>query len=239
MFHVFHRAHFFVSFLFDVTFHTVSKCLNSEDNHCFFERMKRYKTVSVTAMKRPDTDTDTDTDTDKSFSRALRRERHLTVRKTALQWRHDPARKGIAMELSAAGLDLIKRSEGFRSCTYLDVTGFPTIGYGHKLLHPESFPQGIDEAQASAILASDVCGAEQAVARLAKVPLTQGQFDALVDFVFNLGAGRLAQSTLLGVLNRGEYDEAARQILRWDRAGGQELSALKARRQAEVVLWNS
>ena len=142
------------------------------------------------------------------------------------------------MKLSATGLELLKRSEGFRGRTYLDVNGFPTIGYGHRLLHPESFPDGIDEAQAAEILVSDVRDAEQAVTRLVKVALTQGQFDALVDFCFNLGAGRLASSTLLKVLNGGRYEAAAEQLLRWNIAGGQENAGLKARREAELALWS-
>jgi lysozyme len=137
------------------------------------------------------------------------------------------------------GLQLIKQQEGFRSRTYLDVAGFPTIGYGHRLIHPGSFPDGIDEAQASEILAADVRDAEQAVERLVKVPLTQGQFDALVDFCFNLGSGRLASSTLLKVLNGGRYADAAEQLLRWDQAGGKECPPLKARREAELALWQS
>jgi lysozyme len=142
------------------------------------------------------------------------------------------------MQLSVAGLELLKKSEGFRSNTYLDVSGFPTIGYGHRLLHPESFLDGIGEAQAAEILVSDVCDAEKAIERLVKVPLSQGQFDALVDFCFNLGTGRLASSTLLKVLNGGRYDEAAEQLLLWDIAGGQENAGLKARRQAEFALWS-
>ena len=141
------------------------------------------------------------------------------------------------MELSAAGVELLKRSEGFRGRTYLDVNGFPTIGYGHRLLHPESFSDGIEEAQAAEILASDVRDAEQAVERLVRVPLTQGQFDALVDFCFNLGAGRLASSTLLKVLNGGRYEEAGEQLLRWDVAGGEENAGLKKRREAEFAFW--
>ena len=143
------------------------------------------------------------------------------------------------MQLSAAGLELLKRSEGFRSCTYLDANGFPTIGYGHRLLHPESFPDGVGEGQAAEILVSDVREAEQAVTRLVKVTLTQGQFDALVDFCFNLGASRLASSTLLRVLNGGRHEEAARQLLRWDIAAGHENTGLKARREAEFALWAS
>lgn len=145
------------------------------------------------------------------------------------------------MKLSAEGLQLIKQQEGFRGRTYLDVAGFPTIGYGHRLTGPENvsgkFSHGIDEAEATEILAADVRDAEQAVERLVKVTLTQGQFDALVDFCFNLGSGRLASSTLLKVLNGGRYTDAAEQLLRWDQAGGQECAPLKARRQAELALW--
>ena len=143
------------------------------------------------------------------------------------------------MQLSDAGLDLVKRSEGFRSHTYLDVNGFPTIGYGHRILPSESFPGPIAETQANDLLASDLRVAEQDVVRLVKVPLTQGQFDALVDFCFNLGGGRLACSTLLKVLNGGRYLDAVEQLLRWDLAGGQVNAGLKARRQAECALWNA
>jgi lysozyme len=143
------------------------------------------------------------------------------------------------MKFSAAGMELLKRSEGFRTRVYRDAAGFPTIGYGHRLLHPESFPNGIDEPQAANLLASDVCQAEQAVERLVEVPLTQGQFDALVDFCFNLGAGRLASSSLLKDLNAGKYADAAQQLLLWDHAAGRENPALKLRREAEAALWRS
>jgi lysozyme len=145
------------------------------------------------------------------------------------------------MKFSDAGLALLKRSEGFRSKVYKDVCGFPTIGYGHRLLHPDSFPNGINEADASDILVSDVNAACQTVERLVKVPLTQGQFDALVDFTFNLGGVRLAGSTLLRDLNAGKYDDARGQLLLWDHGleNGHEveLAALKKRREAEVALW--
>ncbi|MGA9070097.1 MAG: lysozyme [Terracidiphilus sp.] len=143
------------------------------------------------------------------------------------------------MKFSTAGMELLKRSEGFRRRVYLDVAGLPTIGYGHRLLHPDSFPNGIDEEQAANLLLCDVRDAEQAVQRLVKVPLTQGQFDALVDFSFNLGAGKLASSSLLKALNAGRYDQAVEQLLRWDHAGGRECAALKTRRQAEAELWSN
>jgi lysozyme len=141
------------------------------------------------------------------------------------------------MKLSAAGLDLVKRSEGFRSHIYFDVAGFPTIGYGHRLEHAEHYPEGITETQAEVILLWDVREAELAVERLVKAPLTQGQFDALVDFTFNLGSARLGSSTLLRELNQGHYDVAANELLRWDHCGSEELEALKARRRAERGLW--
>jgi GH24 family phage-related lysozyme (muramidase) len=143
------------------------------------------------------------------------------------------------MELSAAGLELLKRSEGFRSQMYKDVAGFPTIGYGHRILASESFPGGIDEAQGTGLLARDVRDAEQAVKRLVRVALAQGQFDALVDFCFNLGYRRLEASTLLRDLNIGRYDAAAEQLLCWDHVGIKEDTGLKARREAEFHLWHS
>lgn len=143
------------------------------------------------------------------------------------------------MRLSNAGLNLLKQSEGFRATVYNDVAGRPTIGYGHKLRPGESFPRGISRAQAEQLLIVDVATACGAVEHLVKVPLTQGQYDALVDFCFNLGRGRLAASTLLRELNASNYDAAHKQLLLWDHAGGQALPALQARRQAEFNLWGS
>jgi lysozyme len=142
------------------------------------------------------------------------------------------------MHLSSAGLDLLKKSEGFRDHIYEDVAGFRTVGFGHRLVAGEAHPTGITIAEGEAILSRDLATAESAVERLVKVPLTQGQFDALVDFVFNLGAERLASSTLLVYLNSGKFADAAWQLLAWDHVGSQEISGLKARREAEFKLWN-
>jgi lysozyme len=71
-----------------------------------------------------------------------------------------------------------------------------------------------------------------------KVALTQGQFDALVDFVFNLGAGRLAGSTLLRMLNAGNTTGAGQHLLLWVNAGGKPQPGLVTRRKAELALWN-
>src|SRR5579863_10359551 len=115
------------------------------------------------------------------------------------------------MQFSAAGLKLLKQSEGFRTHVYLDANGLPTIGFGHRLSAVQAFPEGVTEQQAVALLVADVQEAERAVCRLVRVPLSQGQFDALVDFCFNLGSKRLAASTLLDDLNRGRYQAAAEQ----------------------------
>ena len=142
------------------------------------------------------------------------------------------------MHLSTTGLELLKNSEGFRARTYADIAGFRTIGFGHRQAIAEDYPAGITMQQAETILAADVLTAESAISRLVRVPLNQGQFDALVDFVFNLGSGRLAASTLLKYLNAGNYDAAAWQLLAWDHTGSQENAGLKARREAEFRLWS-
>jgi lysozyme len=141
------------------------------------------------------------------------------------------------MRISVQGLKLIEQSEGFRSTVYKDTAGLPTIGYGHRIQLGESYPHGITPPQAQALLARDVANAEAAVTNLVKVPLTQSQFDALVDFVYNLGAGRLAASTLLRDLNAGHYILAAAQILLWDHSGSQVDPGLKRRRKAECHLF--
>jgi lysozyme len=143
------------------------------------------------------------------------------------------------MQLSANGLSLLKKSEGFRSHSYLDVAGIPTIGYGHRILPGEAFANGITEDGAGSLLSHDVIEAEFAVKRLVRVELAQCQFDALVDFVYNLGPRRLEASTLLRDLNLGRYGAAAEQLLLWDHAGAKENAGLKARREAEYLLWHS
>jgi lysozyme len=141
------------------------------------------------------------------------------------------------MRISPSGLELIMQFEGFRSTVYLDSVGIPTIGYGHKLLTSEYRPKGVTQQYAQQLLAQDADAAGEAVAHLVQVPLTQGQFDALVDFVYNLGAARLASSTLLQELNGGNLGAAALEFLKWDHCGGRENTGLKARREAEMRLF--
>ena len=139
------------------------------------------------------------------------------------------------------GLSLIKRFEGFEPHIYKDAAGYPTIGYGHLLRAGEAefFKNGISEAAGEALLIKDVLYAEQAVLRLIKVPLTDGQFDALVSFTFNLGSGALQRSTLRRKINSEEHDEVPQQLMRWIWAGGRKLRGLVRRRKAEAVLYLS
>lgn len=137
------------------------------------------------------------------------------------------------------GLDLIKRFEGFSPTIYICPGGYPTIGYGHVVKPHERkrFQHGITETEAEALLRQDVAIAERAVLRLIQVPLTDGQFDALVSFTFNLGSGALQRSTLRRKVNREEHDEVPREFMRWVWAGGRKLRGLIRRREAEMGVY--
>ncbi|MGZ2746931.1 lysozyme [Burkholderia stagnalis] len=137
------------------------------------------------------------------------------------------------------GIELIKHFEGLRLARYLDAVGKPTIGYGHLILPHEQFTRPLTQAEADALLRNDLRSAELNLRKLVHVPITQQQFDALMSFVFNLGAGRLRSSTLLRYLNAGASARAADQFLVWNKAGGRPLAGLTKRRQAERALFLS
>jgi len=141
------------------------------------------------------------------------------------------------MKPSQTLIDHVKQSESFQPTAKWDVDGL-AIGYGH---HGPEVHTGLvwTLAQADAALASDLETVGKEVEALVKVSLTQGQFDALVDFTFNLGSGRLEHSTLLTLLNQKAYIGAAQQLLRWDNVEGKSSIGLLARRQWEVSQWNS
>ena len=135
------------------------------------------------------------------------------------------------------GLDLVKRFEGLRLERYLDAAGLPTIGYGHLIRPGEEFGDGITETEAEELLRRDLQLAERAVLRLIRVPLTDGRFDALVSFTFNLGPGALQRSTLRRKVNREEHALVPAEFLRWVWAGGRKLKGLVRRRQAETAVY--
>jgi len=135
------------------------------------------------------------------------------------------------MQISNAGLDLIKQFEGLRTTAYRCSAGILTIGYGHT--HGVKTGDVITPQQADEYLREDVQIAELNVNTNIKTPLTQNQFDALVSFVFNVGAGNFVKSTLLKKLNAGDYSGAADELLKWVNAGGKPLEGLRKRRTAE------
>lgn len=134
------------------------------------------------------------------------------------------------MKTSEQGLQFIMDQEGVVLHPYDDQAGNPTIGVGHLIKDGESFPDEITQEQAMELLASDVALFEAAVNYYA-LDLTQNQFDVLVDFSFNCGRGALAQ-----LLSHG-LDDVPNQLLRWNKAGGQVITALVNRRAAEVEMW--
>lgn len=138
-------------------------------------------------------------------------------------------------KVNSKGLRLLKSFEGLRLEAYQDAVGVWTIGYGTTSgVQPGMV---ITEAQAEAFLRRDLNRFEQAVTDLVKVPLTDDQFSALVSFTYNVGEGALSTSTLLRLLNQRDYQGAADQLLRWDKAGGQSLAGLTRRRKAERALF--
>lgn len=141
------------------------------------------------------------------------------------------------MQLSEAGVALIKRFEGFRSQEYQDAAGYPTIGYGHKILSGENFGAGIDEAHADLLLRRDAADKAQWVSRYVPASCTQGQFDACVDFAYNLG-----EASFLKMLAHG-WEQVPEQMGKWCHAKVQGewvmLPGLVERRAAEREMFLS
>lgn len=138
-------------------------------------------------------------------------------------------------QINAKGLRLLKSFEGLELRAYQDAVGVWTIGYGTTSgVRPGMM---ITQAQAEELLKRDLDRFERAVIDLVRVPLNDDQFSALVSFVYNIGEGALATSTLLRLLNQRDYQGAADQLLRWDKAGGQTLAGLTRRRRAERALF--
>jgi GH24 family phage-related lysozyme (muramidase) len=143
--------------------------------------------------------------------------------------------------ITQRGLNLICKFEGFSPIVYKCPAGYPTIGYGHLITeaNKEQFLDGVDELEALDLLRVDVAHAERAVLRFIRAPLTDNQFDALVSFTFNLGAGALQRSTLRRKINREEHSDVAAEFMKWVWASGRKLKGLARRRAAEVNLYLS
>lgn len=147
-------------------------------------------------------------------------------------------------QIPQEAIDLAKRFEGFhrvartdpdRAQPYICPAGYWTIGYGH-LCDPKHPP--ITEVEAKIYLARDLQMALAATLRFCPVLAAEpeGRLAAIVDFTFNLGAGRLQTSTLRRRINQRDWSSAAQELRRWVYGGGKVLPGLVSRRQAEAHL---
>lgn len=141
------------------------------------------------------------------------------------------------LRYSKQGAALTEQFEGCRLTAYQDCRGVWTIGYGHT---GTGVYRGltITQQQAEAFLLQDITWAEAMVNSHVSIPLNQNEFDALVDFVFNCGAGDFESSTLLKMINANDLAAAALQFERWDKAGGKVVAGLLRRRLAEEQEFN-
>jgi lysozyme len=130
---------------------------------------------------------------------------------------------------------LTQQFEGLRLEAYQDTGGVWTIGFGHT----KGVKKGdkCTKEDAEAYLREDMAEAVKAVNDLVKVGITQQQFDALCDFVFNLGVNAFRNSTLLRLLNTGDYKSAYNQFARWKYDNGRVIEGLVRRRKAEADLF--
>lgn len=146
-----------------------------------------------------------------------------------------PAKPEAPSRMTIQNIEIIKKWEGLYLEAYLCPANVWTIGYGHtKNVTPG---MKITEAGAEALLRQDMEWVENAVHSKVKVPLTQNQYDALCSFVFNVGAGAFGRSTMLRKLNAGDYEGAANEFPRWNKAAGKTLRGLTNRRLDEQKLF--
>lgn len=158
------------------------------------------------------------------------------------------------MKVSQRCIDNIKKDEGVRQRPYQCPALLWTVGVGHvidpnhakvpladrkALPIPAGWDRSLSMEEIDEILRKDLARFEAGVARLCPVKLTQGQFDALVSFSFNVGLGNLQNSTLRMKVNRGDMEGAAEQFLVWTKAGGKVLPGLVKRRTHEKEMFES
>lgn len=134
---------------------------------------------------------------------------------------------------------LIKYFEGEKFTAYKDAAGLSTIGIGHLIKPDESYllTATITPEQSNALFEQDLSIAESAIKQLVSSPLNPQQFAALCSFIFNVGVTSFKNSTMLKKLNAGDYDGAASEFLRWNKAGGEVVPGLVQRRMAEMTLF--
>ncbi len=149
-------------------------------------------------------------------------------------------RSPLTTAIPRAAVDIVAHFEGFRSDAYLCPAGVYTMGYGSTRA-AEGAPvrpgMRVSEAEARALLMRDLAGAAKAVDRLVTVPLEEHERAALVSFIYNVGQGAFADSTLLKMLNADARTGAAAQFGRWDKSRGKVLAGLTRRRAAEAAMF--
>lgn len=147
------------------------------------------------------------------------------------------------MNISKAGINEIKQSEGLRLKAYPDPgskDGKPvTIGYGTTRINGNPIKLGttITIAQAEQYLTADLQVFASKVDKLIRVKVTQGQFDALVSLAYNIGLDAFSKSTLLSILNAGDYKGVPTQFRRWNKNDGKVMQGLVNRREREIKMW--
>lgn len=142
------------------------------------------------------------------------------------------------MDYSAQGMDLTKNFESCRLTAYQDVRGIWTCGWGSTgpdVVEGTTWTQG----EADSRLVVDMQRAIGAVNKLVTAPLSQGEFDSLCDFCYNCGIGAFEGSTMLKLINAGDFAGAAEEFAKWDHASGQVVAGLLRRRIAEEKEFNS
>jgi len=139
------------------------------------------------------------------------------------------------MKISQEGLSLIKKFEGCELEAYKCAAGVWTIGYGSTKGVKEG--DTLTEEETDNLLLHEMDEYEGYVLEAVEMPLSQHQFDAIVSWTFNLGPSNLKASTMLKVLNKGNYEDVPAQIKRWNKAGGKVLEGLIRRREAEALLF--
>ena len=141
------------------------------------------------------------------------------------------------MVYSKTGQHLTQSFESCRLVPYLDSKGAPTNGWGNT--HGVIMGVAITQEQADADFLSNMKEAVRAVNQYTTIQLTQNEFDALVDLVFNIGSGNFYTSTLLKLLNAGNKQGAGSEFEKWDMSGGVHLPGLLKRRIVEEFLFNT
>lgn len=132
---------------------------------------------------------------------------------------------------------MIKEFEGLRTRSYLDFHGKWALGYGET---GEHITEGltITTHEADVWLDNRIYQLSGEIRKAVTVPLTQGQFDALVCLVYNVGITAFRHSTLLKLVNQEKYYEAATELLKWDHSQGKEIDGLYNRRRREYQVFN-